>query len=176
MAGFTYLVAERLYQEISGSELPLTALVPSAIAHSHPLFVDTVRKQEPEARRREELMQQLTVELKACLPEKLKLLNFLETAEQVEHQPDAEKLVLGQSELTSKNVALYYAFWEMHACLRQLLKRARDNFVDTPSDFFKHLVNNLTVDLLDQEQARFDKACNVVQAFIRSRGNPSPAS
>ena len=72
----TYLVAQALYKKIAVSELPLTALVPSAIAHSHPLFVDTVRILGPKADALEKKIETLTEQVKARLENNLKLLTI----------------------------------------------------------------------------------------------------
>ena len=61
----TYLVAQALYKKIAVSDLSLTALVPSAIAHSHPLFVDTVRILGPKAEALEEKIENLTKQVRA---------------------------------------------------------------------------------------------------------------
>lgn len=166
----TYLVAQALYKKIAVSELPLTALVPSAIAHSHPLFVDTVRILGPKADALEKKIENLTEQVKARLKNNLKLLTFLETADNVVYDPDSSKLVIGANELESQKAELYYSFWKINSVVRHLIALATKNTADSPQEFFKHVTFAVSQNVIKKAQVEFDTAENVITAFLRADG------
>jgi len=166
----TYLVAQALYKKIAVSELPLTALVPSAIAHSHPLFVDTVRILGPKADALQEKIKTLSEQVKAKLENNLKLLTFLETADNVVFDPDSSKLEIGANELYSQKAELYFSFWKINSVVRHLISLATKNTADSPQEFFKHVTFAVSQNVIEKAQAEFDTAENVITAFLRADG------
>ena len=135
----TYLVAQALYKKIAVSDLPLTALVPSAIAHAHPLFVDTVRILGPQAEALKEKIERLSTDIRAALPKNADLLRVLETADSVTLEAENDKLLIGGTELISKKVELYYSYWKINSVVRHLIALATKNTADSPQEFFKHV-------------------------------------
>ena len=169
MSNLTYLVSERLYQHISGSDLPLTALVPAAISHCHPIFVDTVRQLAPSAEVFLERRKKLINQFKFILSDKLDFIQYLETANALVYEASEDKLTIGSSEVVSKNASIYHAFWVVYHVINLPYTAAIKNSFDCPQEFFKHLTNTLTPNTLKKYEADFELAADELEAFIRSR-------
>lgn len=163
-----YLVAQSLYRKIACSDLPLTALVPPAIAHSHPLFVDTVRVQAPLADQLESKIETLSANLKSRLPKNIQLIEYLESTDNVTLEKNENKLVLGMNDLVSTKAEVYWAYWKMHSSVRHLVQLAIKNTADSPQEFFKHVTFAVRPDIVTKAEAELNQAINVVETFLRA--------
>ena len=166
--GLNYLVAQALYRKIADSDLPLTALVPSAIAHCHPVFVDTVRLQSPLAESLEAKIAELSQAVRKAMPQNGALLDYLETADNVVLDVPAKKLIIGANDLVSDNVSMYHAYWILHSTVRHLLNLAMKNTADSPQEFFKHVTFAVSPVQVSAAEDELRKATDVIESFLRA--------